>query len=70
MTVVLEIGNKYPKNCEQCKLFVSNFGSPAYCAVGGKYTKKEIDNEKDGNLNMYYHGCLSNRPKNCPLKEV
>lgn len=69
MAVILEIGDKYPKNCEKCKLFVSQFGSPAYCVAGGKYTKKEIESEKDGGLNMYYHGCLNNRPKNCPLKE-
>ena len=37
---------------------------------GKKYTDEEIESEEDGALNMYYHGCLKSRPKNCPLKEV
>ena len=59
-----------PKTCNECPLFVSKFGSPAYCAVKAEYSAKEIANEKDGNLELYYHGCLSKRPISCPLKEV
>jgi len=68
MKIVYEIGKRFPRSCDKCKLFVSEFGSPAYCIVNGKYAQKEIKAEKDGALNMYYHGCLTNRPKNCPLK--
>lgn len=68
MAVVLKIGNKFSETCDECRLFVNKtLGMPAYCIAGGKYTDKEIKAEKDGNLNMYYHGCLKNRPKNCPL---
>ena len=61
--------NKMPKACNDCRLFVSPFGSPAYCSLGAEYTQEEIDAEKDGNLFIYYHGYLPNRPKSCPLKE-
>lgn len=70
MKIVCEIGNKFPKTCEDCKLFVSELGNSAYCVVGGEYTDEEIESEEDGDLDMYYHGCLESRPKNCPLKEV
>lgn len=60
---------KMPKTCDECPLFVSTFGNPAYCVMGAEYSDKEIENEKDGNLSMYYHGCLSKRPISCPLKE-
>ena len=70
MTVVYKVGKKMPKTCDKCKLFTRYFGSPAYCAVGAEYTDKEIEAEEDGNLNMYYHGCLTHRPMNCPLVEI
>jgi hypothetical protein len=35
-----------------------------------KVINEYIESEEDGALNMYYHGCLKSRPKNCPLKEV
>lgn len=62
--------DEYPETCKDCPLFISNFGHAAYCSMGGEYSEKEIKAEKDGALNMYYYGCLKNRPKNCPLKEV
>ena len=70
MAVILKIGDKYPKNCEQCKLFVKHFGIPSYCVAGGKYTEKEIKEEEHGAEQIYYSGCLTNRPKNCPLFEI
>ena len=60
--------DKMPKTCCECPLFVRGFGHPAYCKMGAEYSAKEIANEKDGNLNLYYHGCLITRPINCPLK--
>lgn len=69
--IVYKLRNKtFPKTCIACPLFCRTFGVPAYCKVGGKYTEEEIENEKDGNLKMYHHGCLNNRPKKCPLKEI
>lgn len=62
--------NKMPKTCDKCPLFVSTFGDTAYCKMGAEYSAKEIAEEKDGNLALYYHGCLSKRPISCPLKEV
>ena len=70
MKIICEIGNKLPKSCDKCKLFVSEFGKSPYCIVDGEYTDEEISSEEDGALDMYYHGCLSSRPQNCPLKEV
>ena len=70
--IVYKLRNKtFPKDCEKCRLFCNKIlGHESFCMVGGKYTKKEIKSEKDGNLSMYYHGCLSIRPKNCPLKRL
>lgn len=68
--IVVEVCKKMPKSCDKCPLFVSSFGSSAYCPLEGEYTDEEIEAEEDGNLNMYYHGCLKVRPKNCPLKEL
>ena len=65
------IGEKMPKTCDKCKLFIDDIlGKEAFCTLGIEYTDNEIDAEKDGNLNMYYHGCLKHRPKACPLKEI
>lgn len=58
-----------PKSCYECLLFVRLFGHRAYCIAGAEYTAEEIAAEENGNLSLYYHGCLSNRPKSCPLKE-
>lgn len=58
-----------PKTCDECPLFVSMFAHQAFCAMGAKYTNEEISAEEDGNLALYYHGCLDKRPKECPLKE-
>lgn len=69
MSKVILALDSMPKSCDQCRLFVSIFGHRAYCTMGAKYTAEEIAAEKDGNLSLYYHGCLSNRPKSCPLKE-
>ena len=33
-----------------------------------EYTKEEISEEENGNLDLYYHGCLSRRPEACPLE--
>jgi len=62
--------NEMPETCDGCPLFVNTFGNTAYCVMGAEYSTKEIINEEDGNLKMYYHGCLSKRPISCPLKEV
>lgn len=62
--------NRMPKSCGTCPLFVSKFATPAFCAMGVEYTKKEIEETKDGNLMMYYEGCLTKRPKSCPLVKV
>lgn len=60
---------KMPKTCETCPLFVNKFlGIEAFCVMKAKYTREEIAKEEDGNLMMYYDGCLPNRPKACPLK--
>lgn len=65
------LGFIYPHTCEDCKLFVNSVvGHPAFCSAGGEYTDIEIEKEEEGALQMYYHGCLSHRPENCPLKEV
>ena len=69
--VIAKIGENLPKTCDECKLFVNGIiGHPAYCVLDAKYTDKEIDTEKDGNLNMYYYGCLSHRPCSCPLEQI
>lgn len=59
---------KMPKTCDKCPLFVSKFATPTFCVMGAEYTDKEIEDTKDGNLMMYYEGCLPKRPKACPLK--
>lgn len=65
------LGFDYPTTCKGCKLFVNAVvGYPAFCSAGGRYTEKEIEKDKNGNIAMYYNGCLSHRPKNCPLKEL
>lgn len=69
--IILEVGNKFPKSCDECPLFVDGIlGHQAFCTVKGDYAKEEIASCKDGALDMYYHGCLSKRPNNCPLKEI
>lgn len=68
MPAILTI-EKTPKTCDECPLFVNeHLGIEAFCVIGADYTREEIDKEKDGELDMYYHGCLSKRPQNCPLK--
>lgn len=69
--IVAKIGNKFPKTCDKCPLFVDGIlGQDAFCILEAEYTDEEIDKEPDGNLNMYYHGCLTHRPKSCPLVEL
>lgn len=71
MSIVLKICDKFPKSCDKCPLFIDGMlGCEPFCASSGEYTEEEIDAEENGNLNMYYHGHLKNRPKNCPLIEV
>ena len=71
MSIVLKIGDKFPKSCNKCPLFIDGMlGCEPFCASSGEHTEEEIDAEEDGNLNMYYHGHLKNRPKNCPLVEI
>lgn len=70
MAIYFKIGEKFPKNCGACPLFVNSFGSPAFCVGEGEPTEEEIDAEEDGNLNMYYDGHLSKRPENCPLVKL
>ena len=71
MTIVVKITDKFPKSCDHCPLFVDDeVGRTAYCSMNAEYTEEEIQNEEDGSLNMYYHGCLRNRPNSCPLREV
>lgn len=78
MAIILNLGdiisdykNKFPKTCSDCPLFVQDvLGLDPYCTVNGEYTDEEIDTAKDGQLDMYYHGCLKKRPKNCPLKKI
>ena len=61
---------KMPRSCDKCPLFIDKLlGTPAFCAMGAEYTPDEIRSEEDGNLQLYYDGCLSKRPKACPLKE-
>ena len=62
--------DRMPRTCDKCPLFINCFGQTAYCAMRAEYTPEEIAEEEDGNLNLYYHGCLSKRPKSCPLKFV
>lgn len=65
------LGFDYPKTCSGCKLFIDGIvGHTPFCSAGGKYSDREIKKEKDGSLCMYYHGCLSHRPENCPLRDV
>ena len=62
--------DKMPKTCSDCPIFVHGIlGQPAYCTVGAEYTPEEIAAVRNGNLRLYYDGCLPNRPKLCPLKE-
>lgn len=62
--------DKLPKTCDKCRFFVDDIlGCTAYCVFDAEYTDEEINAEEDGNLNMYYHGCLSHRPNSCPLKQ-
>lgn len=71
MAIILKVANRFPKTCNECSLFVDGiFGQHPYCVGNGEYTKEEINSYEDGALDMYYHGCLSERPKNCPLKEI
>lgn len=71
MAIYFKIGEKFPKNCGECPLFVDDIlGVDAFCVSEGEYTEEEIDAEEDGNLNMYYHGHLSKRPENCPLVKL
>lgn len=71
MAVYFKIGEKFPKNCGECPLFVGDIlGVPAFCVGEGEPTEEEIDAEEDGNLNMYYDGHLSKRPENCPLVKL
>lgn len=71
MSIVFKIGDKYPETCDECPLFVDGeLGVQSFCICEGEYTEEEINAEEDGNLNMYYHGCLATRPKNCSLVEV
>ena len=58
-----------PTTCNECPLFVSHFGQKAYCVMHAEYSPEEIDRENNGNLQLYYSGCLSRRPEACPLKE-
>lgn len=60
-----------PNDCSKCPLFISKLGETAYCKVGGRYTKKEIEDEENGSLSMHYYGHLLNsKPNNCPLKPM
>ena len=60
--------DKIPKTCDECTLFVDRLGE-SFCPLGVEYTDEEIEAEEDANEKLYYHGCLSKRPKECPLKE-
>lgn len=70
MAVYFKIGEKLPKNCGECPLFVDILGVPAFCIGEGEPTEEEIEAEEYGNENMYYHGYLSKRPENCPLVKL
>lgn len=67
--IILYVGDKFPKTCADCPLFVDQMGIPTFCTVSGEYSDEEIEAEEDGELQMYYDGCLSKRPQNCPLQE-
>ena len=58
-----------PITCDECPLFIKMFARTPFCTMGAKYTDEEISADEDGNLALYYHGCLDKRPKECPLKE-
>lgn len=69
--IVFKVGEKFPKDCGDCPLWVDGgCGYPSYCNVGGEPTEEEIEAEEDGELNIYYHGYLTDRPRNCPLSEI
>lgn len=69
--IILEMANKFPKSCDECPLFIDGMVvQQPFCIAKGEYTKEEISSYEDGALDMYYHGCLSTRPNNCPLKEI
>lgn len=71
MAIYFKIGEKFPKNCGECPLFVDDIlGVDAFCVGQGEYTEEEIDAEEDGNQSMYYDGYLSKRPENCPLVKL
>lgn len=69
--IICKFGDTFPKSCDTCPLFVTGIvGHTSYCILDGEYTDEEVEAEEDGELQMYYDGCLKNRPKNCPLIEV
>ena len=59
-----------PVACDKCPLFVNHFGQKAYCVMHAEYTPEEIAAVENGNLHIYYYGCLPKRPNECPLEEV
>ena len=68
--IVIKVGDHFPKTCDECAFFSCAYSRQPYCVVGGNYTRAEIDAEEDGVATMFFGGCLSNRPNNCPLTEV
>ena len=51
MSVILKIGDKYPKNCEQCILFVEHLGISSYCVAGVKILQS---------MSEYFAECATN----------
>ena len=71
MSIVFKIGDKYPESCHECPLFIDGLiGVSPFCVGDGEYTDEEINADEYGSTNMYYHGCLETRPKNCPLEQI
>lgn len=69
--IILKIGDEFPRTCENCPLFVNHMGFRHIAQLAESIrTDEEIEADENGSLNMYYHGYLSKRPQNCPLKEV
>lgn len=70
MSKVILTLKSMPTNCDKCPLFINHFGQKAYCAMHTEYTPEEIAAVENGNLQLYYHGCLSERPEACPLETI
>lgn len=44
--VIVEVGDKFPKTCEHCPLFIDHFGIPTYCPVAENIRRKKLKRKK------------------------